>query len=42
MRRIALLAAALLAAATAVSALAAPASASVRPPQPDPIVIVDR
>jgi hypothetical protein len=42
MRRIAMLAAALLTAATAVSALAAPASAGVRPPQPDPVVIVDR
>jgi hypothetical protein len=42
MRRIATLAAALIAAATATGAFAAPASAMVTPPQPDPIVIVDR
>ena len=42
MRRIAVIAAALFAIVAAVGATAAPASASVTPPQPDPIVIFDR
>lgn len=41
MRRIALLAAGLFALVAAVGA-AAPASATVTPPQPDPIIILDR
>lgn len=42
MRRFAVFAMALIAALTAAGALAAPASAMITPPQPDPIVIVDR
>ena len=41
MRRIALLAAGLFAAVATACATAAPASAAVQPPQPDPIIIVD-
>jgi len=42
MRRIALLTVGLFAAVATACATAAPASALVQPPQPDPIVIVDR
>jgi len=42
MRRIILFAAGLSAVAATACATAAPASAMVQPPQPDPVVIVDR
>lgn len=42
MRRIAMLAVTLFASVVVGGAMAAPASAMVTPPQPDPIVIVDR
>ena len=42
MRRVALLAAGLFAAVATACATAAPASAMVQPPQPDPAIIIDR